>query len=74
MPWDWPVDVNYHEAKAFCNWKAMTTKQPIRLPSEDEWFAMRDLLEEDIFTWKKGSKGNINLENWASACPIDKFG
>jgi len=18
MPWDWPVEVNYHEAKAFC--------------------------------------------------------
>eukprot|EP00931_Biecheleriopsis_adriatica_P065461 TRINITY_DN39988_c0_g1_i1.p1 TRINITY_DN39988_c0_g1~~TRINITY_DN39988_c0_g1_i1.p1 ORF type:complete len:926 (-),score=230.29 TRINITY_DN39988_c0_g1_i1:23-2800(-) len=22
MQWDWPVDVNYHEAKAFCAWKA----------------------------------------------------
>ena len=21
MPLDWPVDVNYHEAKAFCTWK-----------------------------------------------------
>ena len=21
MPWDWPVDVNYLEAKAFCKWK-----------------------------------------------------
>jgi len=21
MPWNWPVDVNYLEAKAFCNWK-----------------------------------------------------
>ena len=21
MKWDWPVDVNYHEAKAFCSWK-----------------------------------------------------
>jgi 5-histidylcysteine sulfoxide synthase len=21
MPWDWPVEVNYHEAKTFCNWK-----------------------------------------------------
>jgi len=20
---DWPVEVNYHEAKAFCNWKAL---------------------------------------------------
>lgn len=21
MPWAWPVDVNYHEARAFCQWK-----------------------------------------------------
>lgn len=21
MPWTWPVDVNYHEARAFCAWK-----------------------------------------------------
>ncbi len=21
MPWDWPVDVTYYEAKAFCKWK-----------------------------------------------------
>lgn len=21
MPWNWPVDVNYLEAKAYCNWK-----------------------------------------------------
>jgi 5-histidylcysteine sulfoxide synthase/putative 4-mercaptohistidine N1-methyltranferase len=22
MQWDWPVDVNYHESKAYCAWKA----------------------------------------------------
>jgi len=22
MQWDWPVDVNYHEAKAYCAWKS----------------------------------------------------
>ena len=21
MPWDWPVDVNYYEAQAYCRWK-----------------------------------------------------
>ena len=25
MPWDWLVDVNYHEAKAFCKWKGLVT-------------------------------------------------
>ena len=37
MPWNWPVEVNYLEAKAFCNWKAQETGKPIRLPTEDEW-------------------------------------
>jgi len=22
MPWSWPVDVNYHEARAYCAWKS----------------------------------------------------
>ena len=26
MPEDWPVDVNYHEAKAFCKWKGEGTQ------------------------------------------------
>jgi 5-histidylcysteine sulfoxide synthase len=25
MPWDWPIDCNYLEAKAFCNWKSQKT-------------------------------------------------
>jgi len=25
MPWDWPAEVNFHEAKAFCNWKGKAT-------------------------------------------------
>ena len=37
MPWDWPVDVNYHEAKAFCTWKG----PQYRLPTEAEHHRMR---------------------------------
>ena len=37
MPWSWPVDVNYHEAKAFCKW----TGDHYRLPSEAEHHLMR---------------------------------
>ena len=37
MPWDWPVDVNYHEAKAFCKWKG----PEYRLPTEAEHNRMR---------------------------------
>ena len=40
LPWNWPVEVNQLEAKAFCNWKAAATGQPIRLPTEDEWYRL----------------------------------
>lgn len=29
MPWSWPVDANYHEAKAFCAWRAEQDKSPV---------------------------------------------
>ena len=37
MPWSWPVDVNYHEAKAFSKW----TGDYYRLPTEAEHHLMR---------------------------------
>ena len=42
MPWDWPVDVNNLEAKAFCNWKSQRMSLSLRLPTEAEWHAFRD--------------------------------
>ncbi len=73
MPWDWPVEVNYLEAKAFCNWKAAQTGAAIRLPSEDEWNRLRDVCTiADQPYWGR-APGNINLEWWASSCPIDRF-
>jgi 5-histidylcysteine sulfoxide synthase/putative 4-mercaptohistidine N1-methyltranferase len=73
MPWDWPVEVNYLEAKAFCNWKAKETGMPIRLPTEDEYCRLHDLHEvPDQPYWEK-APGNINLEYWASSCPVNRF-
>ena len=73
LPWNWPVEVNYLEAKAFCNWKAAQTGAPIRLPSEDEWNRLRDLCNiPDQPQWDT-VPGNINLAYWASSCPIDRF-
>ena len=37
MPWDWPVEVNYLEAKAFCTWKGAG----YRLPCEAEFNLIR---------------------------------
>ena len=38
MPMDWPVEVNYHEAKAFCSWKGPS----YRLLTEAEHHRIRD--------------------------------
>ena len=38
IPLNWPVEVNYHEAKAFCRWKG----EEIRILSEAEHHAIRD--------------------------------
>jgi len=73
MPWDWPVEVNYLEAKAFCNWLARNTGKPLRLPTEAEWYRLRDLHGiPDQPYWDK-APGNINLEHWASSCPVNRF-
>ncbi|MBN2292471.1 MAG: 5-histidylcysteine sulfoxide synthase [Pirellulales bacterium] len=73
MPWNWPVEVNYLEAKAYCNWMADKTGKAIRLPSEDQWYRLRDLCDiADQPYWDK-APGNINLEHWASSCPVDRF-
>ena len=70
MPWNWPVDVNYLEAKAFCNWKAETSGNPVRLPTEAEWnqlLKVSGLSEKE--TWS-GEQGNINFSKYASSCPV----
>ncbi len=73
LPDNWPVEVNYLEAKAFCNWKANQTGKPIRLPSEEEWYRLRDLcLDTDQPYWDR-APGNINLEHFCSPCPVDLF-
>jgi 5-histidylcysteine sulfoxide synthase/putative 4-mercaptohistidine N1-methyltranferase len=73
MPWDWPVEVNYLEAKAFCNWLGRKTQKPIRLPTEAEWYRLHDLHEiPDQPYWQK-APGNVNLEHWASSCPVNRF-
>jgi putative 4-mercaptohistidine N1-methyltranferase len=67
------VEVNYLEAKAFCNWKSAQTGKPVRLPTEEEWYRMRDVSDiPDQPYWNK-APGNINLEHYASSCPVNEF-
>jgi 5-histidylcysteine sulfoxide synthase/putative 4-mercaptohistidine N1-methyltranferase len=72
MPWDWPVEVNYHEAKAFCNWKKTTTGQNVRLPSEDEWYRIYDYagMQE---VGDGPAAANIHQDHFASSCPVNRF-
>ena len=72
LPMNWPVEVNYLEAKAFCQWLAEQTGKQLRLPTEAEWYCLRDLLPTDLVDWHK-APGNVNLEYFASSCPVDRF-
>jgi len=74
MPWNWPVEINYLEAKAFCNWKSEVTGLPIRLPSEDEWYVLYKNANIPDQPYWKNAPGNINMEHFQSPCPVDKFG
>jgi 5-histidylcysteine sulfoxide synthase/putative 4-mercaptohistidine N1-methyltranferase len=68
MPWDWPVETNYHEAKAFCQWKSRVSGEPVRLPSEDEWQALCRFAGAD-----QQPAANLQLDHYASSCPVSKF-
>jgi len=73
MPWDWPVEVNYHEAKAFCNWKKKLTGLAVRLPTEDEWYRLYDCAGLDEISADQPAAANIHLDHYASPCPVTEF-
>ena len=72
MPWNWPVETNCHEARAFCRWRARASGTPVRLPTEDEWQAMREFAGLDPDTLD-ASTANLELEHYASSCPVSTF-
>ncbi|HEX5338050.1 MAG TPA: putative 4-mercaptohistidine N1-methyltransferase, partial [Gallionella sp.] len=73
MPWDWPVEVNYHEAKAFCNWKKKLTGQAVRLPTEDEWYRLYDCAGLAEVAHDSAAPANLHLDHYASSCPVTEF-
>ncbi len=73
LPWNWPVEVNCLEAKAFCGWKSAQTGLPIRLPTEDEWYRLYDSCNLPDQPYWDTTPGNINLEHYCSPCPVDRF-
>ena len=68
LPMDWPVDVNYHEAKAFCNWLSEQSGRTIRLPTENEYFRLLDA--SDLPGGPVSTNANIGLSRYASSEPV----
>jgi 5-histidylcysteine sulfoxide synthase/putative 4-mercaptohistidine N1-methyltranferase len=73
MRWDWPAEVNYHEAKAFCNWKAEKTGEPVRLPTEDEWYRLYDVAGVAEVHADTPAAANLQLDHGASSCAVNRF-
>ncbi len=71
LPLDWPVEVNYLEAKAFCQWRQKSIKGFIRLPTEAEWYCLRKHVAGDQHQWSE-VPGNIDLAYYASSCPVNR--
>jgi len=76
LPVDWPVDINYHEAKAYLKWKG----DEYRLPTEAEWNLMRTppkagtegTVQSEIIYNKDGGEANLNLK-FGSSTPVNMF-
>ena len=68
MPWSWPVVVNFHEARAFANWKSKVDNSdiPYRLPTEAEHMRLRQLVGiskvESANQVIEDSQYNLNLK------------
>jgi len=71
LPLDWPVEVNYLEAKAFCQWRQKTTTGFVRLPTEAQWYCLREHVSGDQHQWPE-VPGNIDLAYQASSCPVNR--
>jgi 5-histidylcysteine sulfoxide synthase/putative 4-mercaptohistidine N1-methyltranferase len=72
LPLDWPVEVNCLEAQAYCTWLAKRTGENVLLPTEAHWQVLRDRVPGDHPSWDR-APGNLNLEHFASSCPVDAF-
>lgn len=73
MPWDWPVEVNYLEAKAFCQWQSEQLGQSVRLPTEDEWQRIYAVSGASEVAPDKAADSNRHLDHYASSCPVTQF-
>ncbi|HKL21438.1 MAG TPA: 5-histidylcysteine sulfoxide synthase, partial [Tichowtungia sp.] len=73
LPMNWPVEVCYLEAKAFCNWKSEQTGQPVRMPDEAEYRRLLEVTGLNREHVDEPIDANWNLEYAASSMPVDSF-
>lgn len=83
MPWSWPADVNFHEAKAFAAWQSERDNTPYRLITEAEHHCLRETreyssdtaLERDPVMLYAGNEMPVNLNmKHGSESPVDCYG
>jgi 5-histidylcysteine sulfoxide synthase len=68
MPWNWPVEVNYHEALAYTNWKneKANIKLHYRLLTEAEFDCLRNKDVDEVLQKKDFKlKSNFNFK-WST--------
>jgi len=66
LPLNHPVDINAHEAEAFCKYKSELLGYEVRLPSEDEFYALNDYVKA------QDKEANIALK-YFNQTPVDKY-
>ncbi len=53
LPLNYPVDINVYEAEAFCKYKSIKLGYEVRLPSEDEYYA--------LYSYSKANEKESNI-------------
>lgn len=70
LPLNYPVDVNVYEAEAFCKYKSEKLGLEVRLPSEDEYYRLNDMVQAQSNI--KNDNANIGLK-YFNQTPVDKY-
>lgn len=73
MPYSFPVDVNYLEAEAFCNWKSLKDGIEYSLPSEAQYRVMLEREGVEDIPHFDDNQANINFAHYCSSSPVNQF-
>jgi 5-histidylcysteine sulfoxide synthase/putative 4-mercaptohistidine N1-methyltranferase len=73
LPMNWPVEICYLEANAFCEWMSANTGRPVRMPDEAEYRRLLETAGIDREHHEDPITANWNLEHGASSVPVDCF-